>query len=214
MGSIEGPIGESIEESIVKSIGESIVESIGGSWDQLRDQLRDQLENRTNLDCSVEKKTVQSKQRRTEMSDILDIVGEVNREMREHEFLKEGQAIRQGDVYLVKISDKDVGRKLLEKTLQSKHGSTFHFGHIGPTTNNRQIVADSTLGSRHTIRENYVIVYDTLPMSHLLEGPVIESSSRFTLDHPEHASHSLPEGTYQVLYQRDWAFETIRRVAD
>lgn len=43
-------------------------------------------------------------------------------------------------------------------------------------------------------------------------GPMVESSERFTVSHPEHAHVSLPPGCYQTTHQMDDA--TRQRVQD
>ena len=43
-------------------------------------------------------------------------------------------------------------------------------------------------------------------------GPVVVASEPFVLEHPEHAHHALPAGTYQVTYQ--WDEAAMARVAD
>lgn len=110
--------------------------------------------------------------------------------------MKLSQAVRQGDVYLVKI-EKDVsGLKPLNGT---------------------QLVPGTTKGSRHCAESPARLFEDDgaeikgiAPTA--LRGPVVDSPERFEVSHPEHAHISLPGGTYQALYQLD--FKAQQRVAD
>lgn len=145
--------------------------------------------------------------------DIFSIVAEEDQRVRYHNIVKENEAVPQGDVYLVRIADMKEGRKALERML-SERWSGFKFGKIGQVTTVRQLVSDNTMGSRHVVEGDGVTIFGRSHEAHALEGPVIVADSRFTLAHPEHAHHSIPEGTYQVIYQRDWAFEEAQRVAD
>ena len=97
--------------------------------------------------------------------------------------VKVGQGIRQGDVYLWRVAE------IPKNYICSK---------------DRQIVKGTTQGSRHTV-DNSVSVY--WPISRTdsddqsIEGPYLQSDSRFNLQHPEHAWHSLPQGYWKVTYQ-------------
>lgn len=104
-----------------------------------------------------------------------------------------GQAIRQGDVYLTRIDRK----RPLAKT---------------SVTSNRQLAPGSTPGSRHMV-VGKVTIYAPKG-DDALEGPTIDATERFVLEHPEHAHVSLPRGTYQVTFQRDFASEERARVQD
>jgi hypothetical protein len=109
-----------------------------------------------------------------------------------------GQFARQGDVYIVRIDAVSQG---WQKTLK------------------RQLAPGTTQGSRHTVDAS-VIVYEN-PAGLLrrsqtgrglaFEGPQIHSDDRFTVSHPEHADISLPGGTYQVLFQSDFASQQRAR---
>lgn len=145
--------------------------------------------------------------------DVYDVVANEDQRVRKHNIVKEGDVIPQGDIYLTRISD-DVleGRQTMQKTL-NKQWSDFRFGKMGKETQNRQLVPDNTMGSRHIV-EGEVTIYAPGHDRHALEGPVIVAGERFMLTHPEHASHSIPEGTYQVTYQRDYTSEEARRVMD
>lgn len=150
--------------------------------------------------------------------DLFDIVSITDHDIRIHDIVKEFQGIPQGDVLLVRIPNLDKGRTELQSLLQQQWGQDFRLGAVGNQTNNLKLVTGSSLGARHCIDENdraYVTVYSpTWQDASALEGPVIVATSRFTLRHPEHAAHSMPSGIYQVLYQRDFAFDQLRRVQD
>lgn len=118
-------------------------------------------------------------------------------EIRVCDNLKEGQAIRQGDLYLVYSPNESKGERLKQT----------------------QLAPGNTQGSRHTVdssvavyahpKQNQVI---TTSNGKFVQGPVIESSDRFSLLHPEHADHSLPAGRYTTRYQYDPRFD--KRVVD
>jgi hypothetical protein len=110
--------------------------------------------------------------------------------------MKPHQAVRQGDLYLVRV-EKDI------KGLKKLSG--------------QQLVPGTTQGSRHfASAPAQLFESDNLPIKGVsetaLRGPVVKSLTRFDVTHPEHAHISLPAGTYQVLYQLD--FQAQRRVAD
>lgn len=110
--------------------------------------------------------------------------------------MKLQQAVRQGDIYLVKI-DRDVSK-------------------LQPL-DTQQLIPGTSQGSRHVAEpparlfvDDNKVLDGIAPTA--LRGPVVDSSERFLVTHPEHAHISLPKGTYQVLYQLD--FQAQRRVAD
>jgi hypothetical protein len=103
------------------------------------------------------------------------------------------QVVRQGDIYIHKVAtDWKVGK---------------------PVSN--QLAMGSTKGSRH-FAESPAKCYEGVDapqyMTNTLLGPVIQSTDRFTISHPEHAHISLPAGTYAVTHQMD--ARTLRRVQD
>lgn len=101
------------------------------------------------------------------------------------------QVARQGDIYLTKIEDVPEGAKEI---------------------NEMQLAPGTTKGSRHVVHGARVFV---LPEStDPLLGPIVTSKERFEVQHPEHANFSMPSGTYQVTYQRDYAREERARVMD
>jgi len=101
------------------------------------------------------------------------------------------QWVRQGDVYVMRINDFDKSNYKIDL--------------------NRQLPPGNTPGSRHTVDE-YTKVYvsknknsDVITQKNgfTVLGPIVESDTRWTLSHPQHADFSLPAGTYQVSYQID-----------
>lgn len=109
--------------------------------------------------------------------------------------IKPGQAVRQGDIYLVATENLKAGK---------------------PVTS-RQLAPGETQGSRH-IAEAPCQIFESPghPIkgiaSNALLGPVVESTQPWNLAHPEHAHVTLPPGQYQVVYQLDFAAQ--RRVQD
>lgn len=113
-----------------------------------------------------------------------------------------GHAIHQGDVYLHRVAD------------SHPHGKEL---------GSRQVAVGTTVGSRHVVEGEGVMVFagQQLPpgvkepewvAQGSILGPVVVADGPFNLAHPEHAHHALPKGTYQVTYQAD--FQTQQRVAD
>ena len=107
--------------------------------------------------------------------------------------IQEGQAVRQGDVMLLRVSDNHKRGKVL------------------PNTGSLQLAPGNTKGSRH-VAEGSFEAFETHDSSDPLAGPVIHAKERIDVTHPEHADISLPSGTYRVGYQLDP--RTMRRVAD
>jgi hypothetical protein len=112
-----------------------------------------------------------------------------------HEQMAVGEYHRQGDVYLVRVSANYRGC-----TIQPQQ---------------RQLAPGETQGSRHIIRESDMAHLEFLRIANPtpLDGPRIKAKKAFTVDHPEHGAVTLPAGTYDVKYQRQYAQE-MRRVAD
>ncbi len=126
------------------------------------------------------------------------IINAILRRAEHHDFdmrfvrtIQSGDFCRQGDVYLIRVED----------------------GHPrGRPTGDRQLARGTTKGSRHVVHGD-VEVFEPAT-DDPLTGPVVRAAQRFELRHPEHADFSLPGGTYQVTYQRDWAAEQRRPVLD
>lgn len=78
-----------------------------------------------------------------------------------------------------------------------------------------QLAPGTTMGSRHRIEDlTNVKMYVRINRTEL-DGPIIEASAPFTIDHPEHGNVTLPAGIYGVVYQRQWTPDrTSQRVLD
>ena len=127
-------------------------------------------------------------------NNLLEMAGQVNhQECRVIDSMEIGQAIRQGDVYLVKVKEKPAD--------------------LVPTLD-LQIAKGETKGSRHILEQTPTLKVYKLKSPSPLQGPVIESKERINLTHPEHAHFSLPAGCYTSYYQQDFAAEEIRAVRD
>jgi len=129
-------------------------------------------------------------------NNLLKVAGEVNhQETRVIDTIKIGQAIRQGDVYLVRIKQKPPESELI------------------PTLD-PQIAKGDTKASKHILVQTPTLRIYKLKNAGPLDGPVIESSEQINLTHPEHAHFKLPSGCYSTHYQQDFAQEEIRAVRD
>lgn len=107
-----------------------------------------------------------------------------------------GQAIQQGDVYVVRVPD-DHPR--------------------GERLGTQQLAVGSATGARHMIEGGDLFQGSAFPAGMKNEvpdclGPVVVAPGECTLGHPEHPDHRFPAGTYQTIYQLDHARR--RRVAD
>ncbi len=117
---------------------------------------------------------------------------------REIETIEIGQAVRQGDIYLHRVSDAHA------------HGALRRGGDA------RKLAIGNNANSRH-VAEDPAVCFEgtTLPswcQAGTFLGPLVKSPDRFTVSHPEHAALSLPGGIYQVTHQMD--ARTLDRVAD
>lgn len=124
--------------------------------------------------------------------------------MREHGDMKIGQCARQGDIYIHKVAAK------------TPHGRPW---------GSRQVALGQQVGARHIAFGDGVEVFASDPKTaeKLLPnftqeqrqaclGPVVVADGPWTLEHPEHAPHSFPAGTYVCSYQFD--VQTMTRVND
>jgi hypothetical protein len=110
--------------------------------------------------------------------------------------MEPGEAVRQGDLYLIRLAKLPKGLARMEDP-------------------SPQLVPGRTRGSRH------VITPDTFPACVLyaparpteFDGPVIDAVAAFEVSHPEHGHFILPAGVYAVRYQRRYG-PTTRRVRD
>ena len=131
---------------------------------------------------------------------------DVRPEVRDVRGMVSGEAIRQGDVYLLKVDDKADMYKALKDFRQSDKGKV---------TQDMQLAPGTTKGSRHILAANPgLTVYAPAQNADPLEGPYIEATEDFELTHPEHANFLFGPGKYACIYQRDYATEERRRVAD
>lgn len=145
------------------------------------------------------------------MDQIMEDAQAAFSDLRFHEVVKEKQVVPQGDCNLHCVGSIE-GRSELEARLRATWPDV-QLGEVGPKTDDSQLVPGSTIGSRHHIREadrEVVSIFAPDKNASPLVGPVIVATSRFIIEHPEHAAHSIPAGVYQVLYQRDHALEMAR----
>lgn len=128
----------------------------------------------------------------------------INTDVRMNLGMVPGEVAHQGDVYVVMVDNKE--------DLYGIHKNLTKCD-CGEKTANRQLAPGTTKGSRH-IAEGPMTIFAPPQEASALEGPYIEASSEWTLTHPEHADHKMPAGKFCIVYQRDFAAEEIRRVAD
>ena|SRR3990167_1274470 len=109
-----------------------------------------------------------------------------------------GQVVRQGDIYLHRVA------------------ASHPRGAMRTGNEARQLAIGTNANARHMAEPPAVVHEGTaLPPECVIgtfPGPLVESPSRFTVSHPEHAAICLPGGTYQVTHQMD--ARTLDRVAD
>ncbi len=128
----------------------------------------------------------------------------INTDVRMNLGMGPGEVAHQGDVYVVMVDKKE--------DLYGVHKSLNKCGK-GERTAERQLAPGTTKGSRH-IAEGPMSIFAPAKDASALEGPYIEATGEWTLTHPEHADHQMPAGNFCIVYQRDFAAEEIRRVAD
>jgi len=102
---------------------------------------------------------------------------------------REGDAIRQGDVYLYPLD---------------------RVPNHGPVLETRQVAQGESQGSRHIVDGEGTLLERLDGGRDPLAGPYLLAEKRVTLTHPEHAHISLPAGWYEIRYQRD--FQEVQRV--
>jgi hypothetical protein len=110
------------------------------------------------------------------------------------EIIDIGEAWAQGDIAIIRLAGLPQGANPIDRP-------------------SAQLALGTTQGSRHVIADMATVKLYTLPDATPLDGPIIESSCGFTVEHPEHGDVSLPAGTYAVVYQRAFA-EELRRIED
>lgn len=108
--------------------------------------------------------------------------------------MKEGQVIRQGDVYIKKVSSipSDYNIPTLEM----------------------QIAKGDTKGARHIIEETENLRIFKKISASPLEGPAITSKENICITHPEHTDFIIPAGNYICTYQQNFAVAEIKAVRD
>lgn len=115
--------------------------------------------------------------------------------------MKVGETIRQGDIYLVRIS---------ELTEQERK--------ICKPWKGQQLVRGTQGGARHMAEGAKLFESDRQRFTSkartatTLLGPIVIAERRCTITHPEHAHFELPRGHYQTVYQLDP--RTMRQVLD
>ena len=115
-----------------------------------------------------------------------------------------GKGIRQGDLYIIRINPEGSTKiKGFEEPINVEN-----FTSLGSD----QLAIGTTMGSRHTIKEGQAAFYTDPRNANPVVGGVVKAKQCWDLEHPEHAHHNLPEGTYAVFYQLDW--QTKQRVRD
>ncbi len=105
-----------------------------------------------------------------------------------------GDTFRQGDIYIEKIESVSNQFKLNRN----------HAAQLAPGT---------TKGSRHILDSLDGVAIYTDPEANALIGPVLLTTEKRTVVHPEHGDVILPAGCYAITYQRAYA-DDLRRVAD
>jgi hypothetical protein len=113
--------------------------------------------------------------------------------------MKVGEVVRQGDLYIERISRLPKER--------------------GAVTEDSQLAVGQTQGSRHIIspKPKGLVIYAPAKGANVLTGPIVKSSVAWNLTHPEHGHFAFGPGTFQVTYQKDYAkerAEELRRVQD
>lgn len=123
--------------------------------------------------------------------------------------LEPGEAVRQGDLYLIRLAKLPKGAVAIENP-------------------SPQLVPGRTRGSRHVITaETFAACVLHAPARATepalrsasggreaeFDGPVIDAVAPFEVSHPEHGHFILPPGVYAVRYQRRYG-PTTRRVKD
>jgi hypothetical protein len=131
--------------------------------------------------------------------------------------IKVGEAIRQGDIYVMRLAP--TADNFIKQPQRDNQTNSFKDNpvkivvkdYITPGQN--QLVPGFTMGSRHMVEQtDKVKVLINPTTTSPIVGPVIVAKDRFTISHPQHAHFSLPEGCYGVFYQING--QTLNRVKD
>ena len=151
---------------------------------------------------------------------VSEIMGsiEVDERLRYHEFVKTGQVIPQGDVNLHAVPDfSEQSLNDLAAKLSATWKTTVKLAGPGKKASSLQVVSGDTMGSRHCVSADtsaVVEMFEPAQGAHPLQGNMIRANGRYNLVHPEHGPHSIPEGHFVVIRQRDFATEQMRAIAD
>jgi hypothetical protein len=122
-------------------------------------------------------------------------------------------AVRQGDLYVVRVGDYAAPKASSKKWDGSQHDKL-------------QLVKDSTQGSKHCVaaipgQKLDVTILDTTEANNYpcdliadsrIDGPVVLSKGEWALVHPEHAHFHFPQGAYRIMHQLDAS--TMQAVRD
>lgn len=109
------------------------------------------------------------------------------------------QPIRQGDVLLVPMSEKDI---------PEQHNEV-------PRNGDRVILAyGEVTGHAHSIIDDEVRLVTSEQAEQLRTWLLVETDAPVELVHDEHATVMVPPGAYEVRRQQEYAPEAIRQVAD
>ena len=141
-----------------------------------------------------------------------DVNARKDDKVRHIETIARGDKFRQGDINIVvlgtTLKDAESGKASRKVVYSAKTKEVW-------SNKFAQLAPGDTQGSRHVIETDNpksVTVFN-LDSPNPLQGPIIHSSERFTISHPEHGHFDLPPGSYFIAYQRAHADE-LRRIRD
>jgi len=126
--------------------------------------------------------------------------------------MKPQQGVRQGDIYIVKVTSLEQREEAYDARTDDIPRSK-----LGKQTTNRQLADGTTQGSRHILEpkaNTKLEIWDPAQGADPLESKTFRADGPFTLTHPEHAHFEFGPGTYVAFHQRDWASEERARVYD
>lgn len=141
------------------------------------------------------------------MKTITEVIAKVQesaksplKEARVIDDIQVNQFVRQGDLYIIRIGSAPAWKERQD----------------------RQLVAGSTQGSRHTVDASVKVldnpncgrveITDHNRLTARCIGHALVADTRFTVSHPEHCDMSLPAGCYMTQYQVDP--RSMQRVLD
>ena len=176
--------------------------------------------------------------------DIADAVEKIKNDQMQHfpEAASIGDAVRQGDIYIQLIDERDletlgalytpVDSAALSNHLQLAPGNTKGSRHIIQNSNGLMmwlpaLTDDAVL--QYTCKQHGVAVpenasrfsapyrdeRDSIEMALNLAGPIFKCTTPNVVAHPEHGDWYLPTGVYRIIFQRTVDEDArIRRVLD